>query len=209
MPLLSSTPEYYTLPAFTEAHIDARERETIESMLQVARLRDWKQQAIRDRTLSVMELVRRATTIEAVIDLRSGPITSGHEDNSNVPILDFYDAVALVQLSMIVAGPRGKVPEVSSRVRQAVRRLTALSYGPFFEHIVVPICAAGYLAFDGERAMLSATLSRHIMQGRSKKRMQIIVDTLQRCWDASDGNATLEPDWLQFMADNSLVAWQR
>lgn len=165
---------------------------------QINLLRQWKLSAVASRTLSVAELVKRATAIESGLQdwlLKSrAAMSTGDEVN----ITTIWSAAATVYLHVVVSGPIPDVSEIRSAVDETVTGLSSLSHIQLLRRLAWPICIAASLADSRQETFFRAlemAANEDKAQTSSVRRALAVAKRCQRMREDTTGNA----DWFEAM----------
>ncbi len=158
------------------------------TMLDIAALKDWKQQMQNRGTLSLRELTRRADVIEsrltdglAALVLRRCAARSRDEEQQDM-ITTTFATGSLVFIHVVVSGFYPNLPEIRQAVLQA---LEALEY--MRQHSVInipswPYCVSGCLALESQYSRFRALSPSPKAGAHPLVLTKWTLEILEQCW---------------------------
>ncbi|KAF7539511.1 hypothetical protein G7054_g2067 [Neopestalotiopsis clavispora] len=167
------------------------------SIAHIASLDAWKQQAADQGTLGPVELVKRATAIEAKLGQVSGRF--GHQ-------VDTHVSAALVYLHVVVSGANPRVPDLYNHVHTTIKLLRdrcetdSSSSKMDLEAFTWPLYLAGCLAEGTDRGFILSLLDRSGTHEKHTGSLARVIGVLKECWRLADAGEVEDPDWTSAMS---------
>lgn len=217
---LSTRPGYLPL-----AKIMGCEDWAILKIRDITMLRKWKESMLANKTLSLRDLVTRATKIESSLEhgiksttLSIDSIKSANDFLTNFDVLDYgskymslivtriFAQAALTYLFVTVSGANPELPEIKSSIDRIVGFFRALPHPKFFRSLSWPLCISGCMATENHQEMFREFVLKHnantYVFGSSKHVLKI----MEKCWEMrkSGDYGVGEVDWSVTMASLSL-----
>ena len=184
---------------------------------EISTLDEWKKRMEASGGLSMVELVRRASSIEDRLEICL--ITSGYSDEA-VPMdlttdsatSDVFKALirnatlvfagaALVYLQVTISGAYPGIPEVQRGVARTMVAIDKLEDKSLVRNLLWPVCIAGCMATEEHepywRALLSSAGNERWVFGYPSK----ILLIMEECWKLrrSQAGTAVAVDWMTAM----------
>lgn len=158
------------------------------TLLDIAVLKDWKQQKSKAGTLSLRDLNHRADIIEA--RLLNGlakvahplPASASSIQEGKRMVTNTYINAALVYLHVVVSGFYPHIPEIQQSVLQTLRALEYMREHSRLNFPCWPYCVAGCLALESEYPRFRALVPPFEKGKHPLVMTRWTLDIIEECW---------------------------
>jgi hypothetical protein len=187
------------------------ESQVMALIFEVVLLDNWKKEAEKTRKLSMVDLVKRAATIEDRLQQKVRDIESTQSPGSNtlessgstpstcpIAITYIFALSALTYLHVVVSGASPELPEIAESVSKTVVAFQCLTDPRLLQNLVWPFCVTGCLAQEGQQGLFRDLVSNAKINlstiGTCLQAFQII----EECWEMRKA-CSYNCDWAVIM----------
>jgi hypothetical protein len=168
------------------------------SIGKIASLDAWRRKSLSSGTLSIVELVKRATQLETELKQALNNFTENRKGTSKLNqsakphltplsihadyLTELYASSALTYLHVIVSGPYPELPEIRENVCRTMELLKKLPNPNLARAMWWPLLITGSLAVGDEQALFRNFIKESGVNESSLGAGYNILRTLEECW---------------------------
>jgi C6 transcription factor Pro1 len=191
------------------ASISGCQNWAVLQMSRVSRLASWKRDSENSGLLSIMDLTKRAMTIEEDIKkglkalsnnaLETSPSSPEQRELSNVTCITKVFALSIVTyLHVVISGAHPELQEIKECVSRTIEDLNqvALKRPQLLKSLIWPICVNGCLATEAQESVVKS-----VVKSLTESRPHIVGSNLtvsrviEECWKLRKSEAQGSWDW--------------
>lgn len=185
----------------------------LKCVIRIIQLRTWKIEQISRASLSMLELMRRSTTIEDDLKRHSLNTLAADQDHhdARAAFMTVFQTATAVFLQCTISDPRPEIVEIQSEVSRTTTALKNLPYAALLKRLAWPVGVAAAMALEGEQQRFYRNLHEQLrsMWGPEENVCRALRCALEcwrlrnggspgRCYDWIDGMKSLGYMWLLF-----------
>ncbi|KAJ8070716.1 hypothetical protein OCU04_001087 [Sclerotinia nivalis] len=182
----------------------------ITCLWRISQLDHWKKSAVQNRSLSMFELVKRASDIHNQLRGRtstssaspsnsvSGMWTpgSGKHDSQVSQVTGIFASAAVIYLNVVVSGSQGNISEISDGVRESVSQFRQLPSRDLLRVLLWPFVVTSCFASGEDRQYLSSMATNAISETFCVTGIEKAFSVVQECWRLRDLGQQIDADWV-------------
>ncbi|KAH8658415.1 fungal-specific transcription factor domain-containing protein [Xylariales sp. PMI_506] len=183
----------------------------MNTMLDIAVLKEWKYQRQLSGTLSLRELAHRSGTIESRLSEGLAAMTTSPASIQELPvsateeqkriITNIFMNASLLYLHIVVSGFYPNLPEIRHGVLQTLEALEYMRKHSTINIPSWPLCVSGCLALESEYPRFRALSPPHKTGQHPLVLTKWTLDIIEECWKSRSAQAEGEEtcDWVTAM----------
>jgi hypothetical protein len=179
-------------------------------IFEIVLLDNWKRDIEKIRQLSVVELVKRGTTIEERLQQEIRDLEDRHSLGSNqelsgstlstsqAEITNIFALSALTYLHVVVSGAYPELPEIAESVSKTITAFKGLTNPRLLRNLIWPFCVSGCLALEGQQSFFRDLVSKaEIVPSTIGTGLQA-YRIIEECWEMRK-SCSYNCDWVFIM----------
>ena len=174
---------------------------------QISELSLWKRDCETNRTLSILQLVKRSAQIEEHLQMKLTENTVQKEEarlslsfsqSASAAITEIFALSALTYLHVTVSGGNSNVPEIADSVAKTIVALKALTDSKLLRCVVWPFCITGCLAQEEQQTTFRSLAAASGFNKAGVGTFNIAFKIMKECWKRRE-HGLGDYDWVSAM----------
>jgi len=186
------------------------ESSVMECIMNIAVLRYWKEKETANGSMSLIELAKRALSVERDLQEIRGKNLDRIKNHSvltssikNIWFLtNVFACAASIYLHAAVSGPRPEIPEIKIGVADTIDAIKLLPNGRLLDRLMWPVCVAACLAEAGHQSFFEQLERGIAEQFGSRQNILRALNVAKECWKLRRCStlSRMDYDWTDAMA---------